>query len=267
MSTMEPGQNGLLEGQHAVVTGAGRGIGAAIATELARLGSSLTLMGRTVETLQARRDELEATFQRSVQVVVVDVTCAESVARAFTLATQAHGPPAILVNNAGGARSAPFARTDGQLWQAMIDLNLNAAYLCSGQVLPAMVKGGYGRVVNVASTAGLTGYAYASAYCAAKHGLIGLTRALARETARTGVTVNAVCPGYTDTDLVSGVVAHISATTGRSADQARAELVRGNPQGRLIQPAEVASAVGWLCLPGSVSVTGQSIIVAGGELM
>jgi NAD(P)-dependent dehydrogenase (short-subunit alcohol dehydrogenase family) len=135
------------------------------------------------------------------------------------------------------------------------------------EVTRDMARGDYGRIVNVASTAGLTGYPYVSAYCAAKHGLIGLTRALARELARTGVTVNAVCPGYTDTDIVAGAVANIVAKTGRSREQALQELVAHNPQARLVTPQEVADTVAWLCMPSSGSVTGQSIVVAGGELM
>jgi NAD(P)-dependent dehydrogenase (short-subunit alcohol dehydrogenase family) len=256
-----------LAGRHAVVTGAGRGIGAAIASELARLGAELTLMGRTLESLQARSASLRDAYGRAVQAVAVDVTHPDQVERAFAAAAAELGPPAILVNNAGGARSAPFARTGLEEWQATLDLNLTGAYLCTRQVLPAMIEAGWGRVVNVASTAGLIGYPYVTAYCAAKHGLVGLTRALALETARAGVTVNAVCPGYTDTDLVAEAVAGIAAKTGRSREQARAELVARNPQGRLVGPAEVARAVGWLCRPGSAAITGQAIVVAGGEVM
>jgi NAD(P)-dependent dehydrogenase (short-subunit alcohol dehydrogenase family) len=135
------------------------------------------------------------------------------------------------------------------------------------EVLPGMLARNYGRIVNIASTAGLTGYAYTSAYCAAKHGLVGLTRSAARETARQNITINAVCPGYTDTDIVSEAVANISANTGRSAAESLASLTACNPQGRLVKPAEVANTVLWLCAPGSESITGQSIVVAGGELL
>jgi NAD(P)-dependent dehydrogenase (short-subunit alcohol dehydrogenase family) len=256
-----------LDGQHAVVTGAGRGIGAAIADELGRLGASLTLMGRTRESLERRRTILQETHDRAVEIAAVDVTSAEQVERAFAAATAALGPPTILVNNAGAARSAPFARTDPALWREMLEVNLTGPFLCARQVVPTMIERGHGRLVNVASTAGLTGYPYVSAYCAAKHGLIGLSRALAIETARTGVTVNAVCPGFADTDLTAAAVANIVAKTGRTEQEARAELTRRNPQGRLIDPAEVARAVGWLCLPGSAAITGQSIVVAGGEVM
>ncbi len=256
-----------LDGQHAVVTGASRGIGAGIADELGRLGSALTLIGRTPRPLEDRANRLRAAHNCSVQVVVADVTSQNEVARAFKTAAAAFGPPTILVNNAGGARSAPFARTDPELWQEMLDLNLTSAYVCIRHVLAGLLATGSGRIVNVASTAGLTGYAYVSAYCAAKHGLVGLTRALAQETARTGVTVNAVCPGFADTDLTAESVATIAARTARSLEQARAELAGRNPLGRLIQPEEVAQAVGWLCLPTSRAITGQAIVVAGGELM
>jgi NAD(P)-dependent dehydrogenase (short-subunit alcohol dehydrogenase family) len=255
-----------LRGQQVVITGGGRGIGAAVALELGRLGGRITLLGRTSASLERQRAELEARFDRPVGTVVVDLTQPDSVEQAFASLPTDSGPPSILVNNAGTARGAPFTRTDLSLWQEMLGLNLTGAYLCIRQVLPAMLEAGYGRIVNVASTAGLVGYRYVSAYCASKHGLIGLTRALALETARSGVTVNAVCPGYTDTDLTSTAIERISQQTSRAAETIRAELVRNNPLGRLIQPSEVAQAVGWLCLPSSAAITGQSIVVAGGEV-
>lgn len=252
-----------LSGQHAIVTGGGRGIGAAIAAELARLGADITLMGRDAATLESHGAELVGRHRRDVRSVVVDVTDAASVEAAFGQAR----PATILVNNAGAAFSAPFLSTPPERWEQMLDVNLLGATRCTAAALPAMLDAGHGRVINVASTAGLKGYAYVTAYVAAKHALVGFTRALALETARRGVTVNAVCPGYTDTDLLAESVATIVATTGRTEDDARAALARSNPQGRLIGPEEVASAVGWLCLPESASITGQSIVVAGGEVM
>ena len=256
-----------LSGHHAVVTGGGSGIGGAIADTLARLGADLTIMGRRMPVLEVHAATLARRHGTRIEAVALDVAQQESVETAFRIASERLGHPAILVNNAGLAKAAPFSKTDPAMWQEVIEVDLSGAYLCIRQTLPYMIKNGYGRVVNIASTAGLTGYLYVAAYCAAKHGLIGLTRALARETARTAVTVNAVCPGYTDTAIVETAVTSISAKTGRAREQALAELVAHNPQGRLIQPAEVAETVGWLCLPSSASITGQSILVAGGELM
>jgi NAD(P)-dependent dehydrogenase (short-subunit alcohol dehydrogenase family) len=182
-------------------------------------------------------------------------------------ARAAIGPITVLVNNAGQALSGPFGNTSDALWQSMLSVNLTGTFLCMRECLPDMLKAGFGRIVNVASTAGLIGYPYVSAYCASKHGVIGLTRAVALETARRNVTVNAVCPGYTDTDLVRTALANISAKTGRGDEEALAELISHNPQGRLVTPEEVADTVRWLCLRSTGSVTGQSIAVAGGEVM
>jgi 3-hydroxybutyrate dehydrogenase len=250
-----------LKGRHAVVTGGGRGIGAAIAIALAGQGAILTLMGRDRARLESRAQSLAA------QAVPVDVADAESVRAAFSRATAAAGPVHILINNAGVAASAPFARTDPALWTRMLAVNLTGTYLCCRQVIAGMLEHGYGRIVNVASTAGLTGYAYVTAYCAAKHGVIGLTRALALETARSNITVNAVCPGYTDTDTVSDAVGNIVRKTGKTEAEARGALVSGNPQQRLVRPEEVANAALWLCLPGADAITGQAIAVAGGEVL
>ena len=256
-----------LRGRHAVVTGASRGIGAAIAAALARHGANVTLMSRSQAVLADRAAELKRMYGIDAQAIAIDVAYEQRVAAAFAAASDRLGAPSILVNNAGIAEAAPLSKTSFAMWQRVIGVDLTGAFLCCRQVLRDMVKAGQGRIVNVASTAGLTGYPYVAAYCAAKHGVIGLTRALAREVARSNVTVNAVCPGYTDTDIVSDAVANIVAKTGRPREQALADLVAHNTQGRLITPEEVADAVAWLCLPSSASITGQSILVAGGELM
>jgi NAD(P)-dependent dehydrogenase (short-subunit alcohol dehydrogenase family) len=258
-----------LQGRHALVTGGGRGIGAAIAQRLLADGARVTLLGRDSATLDAtvRALSTAATDHGMLTAVSADVTDAESVANAFRAATAKAGPVTLLVNNAGQAHSAPFGKTSLELWQRMLDVNLTGTFLCTQAALPDMLEAGWGRIVNVASTAGLIGYGYVSAYCAAKHGVIGLTRALALETADKGVTVNAVCPGYTETDIVRDAVANIVSKTGRSEAQARAELAARNPQRKLVQPEEVADAVGWLCQPSAASITGQAIPVAGGEVM
>lgn len=263
------GGTATLAGRHALVTGGGRGIGAAIARRLLADGASVTLLGRDAGTLQATVQALRehAPAGAGVSFVTADIADADSVARAFAAATERAGPVAMLVNNAGQAHSAPFLKTDAALWQRMLDVNLTGTFLCTQAALPAMLDAGWGRIVNVASTAGLIGYGYVSAYCAAKHGVIGLTRALALETAARGVTVNAVCPGYTETDIVRDAVANIVGKTGRSEEQARAELAARNPQRRLVQPDEVADAVAWLCQPSAGAITGQAIPIAGGEVM
>ena len=246
-----------LAGRRAVVTGASRGIGAAIAEALARLGAEVTLLGRDKAALEGGAKAIGG------RIAVADVTDAKAVADAFTHA----GPMGILVNNAGVAKSAPFARTDDAMWREALDVNLWGAIHCTRAALPAMLEAGWGRIVNVASTAGITGFPYVTAYSAAKHALVGLTRSLALETAKKGVTVNAVCPGYTETDVVASAVANIVAKTGRTAVEARAELAAHNPQARIIAPEEVAQTVAFLCLPSSSSITGQAIAVAGGEVM
>ena len=251
-----------LSGKHALVTGGSRGIGAAIVSLLLAQGARVTVISRSGPAGNA--DPAIGT-PRELDYITADVTDPAAVTQAFAQARSRFGGVSILVNNAGQAASAPFLKTDLAIWRSVMAVNLDGTFHCSQAALPDMLEARWGRIVNIGSTAGLAGYAYVSAYCAAKHAVIGLTRALALEVARKGVTVNAVCPGYTETDMVEKSVANIVAKTGRSRDQALADLVARNPQKRLIEPEEVANAVAWLCLPGSEAVTGQTIAVSGGE--
>ena len=251
----------ILDGRHALVTGGSRGIGAAIAAALAGAGARVSVLGRD-------RAALDAVAARTGGIAVTaDVTDGVALEAAIAEAEAGVGPVDILVNSAGAAETAKFTASDDDLWERMIALNLIGVVLATRRVLPGMLERGWGRVISVASTAGLKGYAYASAYSAAKHGVIGLTRSLALETARSGVTVNAVCPGYTDTDLVRDSVARLAQRTGKPAEALVAEMVAGNPQRRLIAPEEVARTVVWLADPASGAMTGQAIAVAGGEIM
>lgn len=249
--------------RHALVTGGGSGIGAAIVRNLLARGMHVTVLGRRPDVLRT----LAATDPTHLHAVTADVSDVAQVAAAYDSAQVRFGRVDILINNAGQAGSAPFHKMDMAQWQQMLSVNLTGTMVCMQAVLPAMLAAGWGRIVNVASTAGLVGYPYVAAYCAAKHGVIGLTRALALETATKGITVNAVCPGYTETDIVHQSIARVVAKTGRSAEQARAEFVKSNPQGRLVQPEEVADAVAWLCGESAAAVTGQSLSVSGGEVM
>lgn len=252
-----------LHGRHALVTGAARGIGAAVARVLAADGARVTLLGRRRDALQQLADDLP---QGPHSVAVADVSDEAQVRDAFGQARAAQGPIAILVNNAGQAESAPFGKTSLELWQRMLGVNLTGSFLCAQAALPDMLRSGQGRIVNIASTAGQKGYAYVSAYAAAKHGVVGLTRSLALEVATKGVTVNAVCPGYTETDILRESIANVVAKTGRSVEAARAGFAAGNPQQRIVQPEEVADAVRWLCGDGAAAITGQCISVSGGEV-
>ena len=250
-----------LRGRHALVTGGGRGIDRAVAARLAKAGATVTVVGRSPATLE------QAIVQGDAHAAAVaDVTDHRAVQAAVQEAVGRYGPIDLMIANAGAAASAPFMKSGPEVFRQMLDVNLLGVTNMVQAVLGSMTERGFGRIVAVASTAGLKGYPYVSAYCAAKHAVIGFMRALALETAKTGVTVNTVCPGFTDTDLVAESLERIMAKTGRTRDEALGELVKHNPQGRLIDPSEIADAVLWLCGEGARSVTGQAIVVAGGEI-
>ena len=247
-----------LDDRHALVTGGATGIGLAVTKSLVSAGARVTIASRNVERVTAVAAELTGVTGRSL-----DVTDPESIDAVFDAA----GPVDILVNNAGIALAAPFDKTTPEQWSNVMAVNLTGVYLCTQAALKSMRERDSGRIINIASTAGLKGYAYISAYAASKHGVVGMTRSLALELAATGITANCICPGFVDTDIVAEAVANITSKTGRSKKEALAELVKHNPQKRLITPAEVADAVLWLCQNTSCSITGQAIVVAGGEIM
>lgn len=246
--------------RHALVTGGGSGVGRAVALALAQKGVEVTICGRRMEKLE----EVAATGPR-LHAITADVTDEASVAALYQQAQAARGMFDIVVANAGMASSAPAAKTTLDDWQKTLAVNMTGAFLSVRPAMDTMRNARGGRIVFIASTAGLKGYPYVAAYVAAKHGVIGLMRALAVEMARTGVTVNAVCPGFVETGMLEESVARIVETTGRTIDEARAALTATNPQGRLIQPQEVADTVLWLCRAEAGSITGQSISVSGGE--
>ena len=246
--------------RHVLVTGAGSGIGEAISRQFHAEGYRVTLLGRRLEPLAA----LAASLGERSQTVTGDVTDRATVASAFATARERFGNIEILVNSAGMAPTAPFHRLDFSDWQRTMDVNVNGVFHCTQIALEAMLSAGWGRIINIASVASLRGFPYVSGYCASKHAVLGLTRAVALEVATQGVTVNAICPGYVDTDIVRAAIAEIVSKTGRTEADAMEHFTQSNPQGRLIKASEVASAVSWLCSDGAASVTGQAVAIDGG---
>lgn len=251
----------MSEARHAFITGGGSGIGLAAARTLAATGARLTLAGRNLEKVRAAAEEFADAYA-----VACDVADEASVAAAFAAARDRYGAVDILVNNAGQAPSAPFKRTTLAFWNNVLAVNLTGAFLCTQAALPDMVEAKWGRIVNVGSVCSLKGYAYVSAYVASKHGLLGLTRALAHETAKQGVTVNCVCPGYVDTPIIAESIDRLTSKTSLSPEEAHASLIQFNPQGKLITPEEVAAAIAYLCSDAAASVNGAAIPITGGEI-
>ena len=246
-----------LEDRHALVTGGATGIGLAITKSLVSAGARVTIASRNIERVNAVAAELEG-----VNGVALDVTSPKDISDVFEQLEAVD----ILVNNAGIAFATPFQKMSLEQWSGVMAVNLTGVFLCTQAVLASMLERDRGRIINIASTAGLQGAPYISAYAASKHGLVGMTRSLGLELAATGITANCVCPGFTDTDMVTDAINNITSKTGRSEAEALAELVKHNPQQRLITPEEVANTVLWLCQDSSRSITGQSIVIGGGNI-
>jgi NAD(P)-dependent dehydrogenase (short-subunit alcohol dehydrogenase family) len=265
---IQPGPLGAaaLSGRHVVVTGASRGIGAAVVRELAAAGARVTLIARDPDRLEALRRALEAADGGTVVALRADITDGDAARKAIAIAESSMGPVYALVNNAGAAETAAFLETTDAQWRRMIDVNLMGAVFCTRAVLRGMLALREGRIVNVSSTAGIRGYRYVAAYVAAKHALVGFTRALALETERDGVSVNVVCPGYTRTEMLIASAQAQSARGGKSEEDIMARYASANEGGRLVEPLEVAQAIGWLCSPSQKQVTGRVLVVDGGPV-
>lgn len=254
-----------LKNSHALITGAGKGIGRSIALELSGFVGQLTLIGRQKDKLQEVLNLIGSNCD--VQIFECDITQENSVTSTFQVASQSFGPIGVLINNAGQASSAPFHKTTLDQWQSMLKVNLTGTFLCTQACIKDMLELPFARVINIASSASQKGYPYVSAYTAAKHGVLGLTRSLALEYAKTAITFNAICPGFTDTDIVKESLQIISEKTQLSPEQALQELIKNNPQKRLISPIEIAHQVLSICHDQSQSINGQALSIAGGEVM
>ncbi len=252
-----PAMDGILAGKLALVTGGGRGIGAAIARAFARAGARVVVCGRTKVDLDG--------IAREIGGLALELDLTDRGMTDRTLASV--GEVDVLVNNAGAAESAALERTTDEMWDRTLELDATAPFRVTRALVPGMVRKGWGRVINIASNAGVSGYSYTSAYCAAKHAMVGMTRALALEVARTGVTINALCPGWVDTQMVEEAVANIASKTGRSTDDARAQLAAMSPQRRMIEPAEIAHAALMLCDHAARGIHGQAIVIDGGAVL
>lgn len=250
-----------MEGRHVIVTGGGTGVGRAIAIAMAHAGAKVTILGRSEAPLRA-----VAAQHRFIGWITCDVTDAAAVRGALTTARGLNGPVSVAVANAGAADSVPFGRMTADQLTGMMAVNLGGVVNLWQSALPDMKADGWGRLIAVASTAGLKGYPYVTGYCAAKHAVVGLTRALAIELGTSGVTANAICPGFVETPMLERSIANIVAKTGMTAEDAAASLRRGNPQDRFVQPDEVAGTALWLCSAAAVSVNGHALALSGGEI-
>jgi 3-hydroxybutyrate dehydrogenase len=257
-----------LQNKLALITGGGRGIGRAIAVAFAEEGCDVIVAARTLAQVEATAQQLRDQFQRQALALICDVADPSSVASLFAKARKAFNrDPDILVNNAGIAESAPIIKTDDALWQRHLAINLSGSFYCTRAALPAMIARGWGRIINIASIAGKTGAPYVAAYTASKHGLLGLTRSTALEVAAKGITANAICPGYVDTEMTTRGVENITQKTGRSAEEALETLRKMSPQNRLVTAEEVAAVALLLASEAGGAINGQAINVDGGTVM
>lgn len=257
-----------LQSRLALITGGGRGIGRSIALEFAREGADIVVAARTLQQVESVANESRDTFKTRALPVICDVSDAASVQQMFTTVTDAFGRgPDILVNNAGIAESAPLLKTDDALWRRHLEINLSGTFYCTRAALAGMIERGWGRIINIASIAGKTGAPYIAAYAASKHGILGLTRSVALEVATNGVTANAICPGYVDTEMTSRGVENITSKTGRTAEEALDSIKKMSPQNRIIEPEEVAALALLLASEDGRGINGQAINVDGGSVL